>query len=105
MDIQADYNIVAEIPLIASAMTPGTMAMYLLHGAITSERRHLGDIIDAHERVDNAESLGYDLAQRCRQKMQLAFAANLYVGMFPHSEAEPIEQSQNPFCIIETRLK
>ena len=34
------------------------------------------------------------MAQRCHQKMQLAFAANMYVGRFPH-EVEPTEQSES----------
>jgi hypothetical protein len=64
-------------------MTPETKVMFLLHGALTSAKRQMGDIIAAHDKIDAAEATRYDMAQQCRQKMQLVFAANSYVVKFP----------------------
>ena len=86
-------------------MTPGTMVMYLLHLVLTSDKRHLGDIVDAHGRIDTAQSLGLDTAQRCRQKMQLAFAANLYVGRFPVGDSPPTEQSEDSVDLFSRALR
>ena len=69
--------------MIASAMTPGTMAMYLLHGVLTSLKRQMGDFVEAHDKIHAAQATGFYMAQQCRQKMQLVFAANMYAGKMP----------------------
>ena len=105
MAISQDYVIVGEQPLIASAMTPGTMAMYLLHGALTSAKRQMGDIIAAHDKIDAAQATGYDMAQQCRQKMQLVFAANSHAGVFPgdYVSSEATEDSAERFRRVDRR--
>ena len=105
MAISQDYVIVGEQPLIASAMTPGTMAMYLLHGALTSANRQMGDIIAAHDKIDAAQATGYDMAQQCRQKMQLVFAANSHAGNFPgdYVSSEATEDSAERFRRVDRR--
>ena len=79
--------------------------MYLLHGALTSAMRQMGDIIDAHDKIDAAQATGYDMAQQCRQKMQLVFAANSYAGKFPgyHVSSEATEDSAERFSRVDRR--
>ena len=103
--ISQDYVIVGEQPLIASAMTPGTMTMYLLHGALTSAKRQMGDIIEAHDKIDAAQATGYDMAQQCRQMMQLVFATNSYAGKFPgdYVSSEATEDSAERFRRVDRR--
>ena len=87
-DMRAEYTILPEQPLIASTLTPGTMVMYLLQGVLTANKRSLGDIKDAHEKLDTAASRGLEaVATNCRTKMQLAFAVNSHVGMCIGEEA------------------
>ena len=79
--------------------------MYLLHGALTSAKRQMGDIIEAHDKIDAAQATGYDMAQQCRQKMQLVFAANSYAGKFPgdYVSSEATEDSAERFSRVDRR--
>ena len=86
--MRAEYTIMPETPLVASNMTPGTLTMYLLQGVLTSEKRNLIDIMEAHGKLDTAASRGIEaVARNCRTKMQLAFAVNRHVGQCLGDEA------------------
>ena len=67
-----------EQPLIASAITPGKIFIYLLHGVLTSLKHLIGDLVEAHEKIDAAQVTGFDMARQCLQKMQLFYAVNMY---------------------------
>ena len=54
------------------------MVLYLLHVVLTSLKRQMGDVVGAHDKIDAAQATGFEMAQQCRQRMQLVFAANEY---------------------------